>query len=317
MRYKLFAILALCLLAPGPDPASAQLKKIKFGVGSISMAELPFNVAKLKGFYREEGLDVEIILIRGALGVQALVGGSVDYSSSSGSIVAAGVRGLGVKLLMVVSSRPQFDLVSQREIRSVQQLKGKTVGISSRGGAVDLLTQLILTQNGVAPNKDATLLVIGAQEEMMMALKTGLVSAALMTPPRHLMLYREGFTQLAYAGDFMPTYPTGGVGTTEEKIKKDPAEVFGFVRASLKGLQYYKRNRAESIDIMSKHLGIKDASLAAQAYDNSVGRLSATGAEGDSWMKGAVEFTKKSLNVTKEIPPAQVFDFSFVEKAAR
>jgi NitT/TauT family transport system substrate-binding protein len=314
---RLFAILSLFLFIVGPAQVSAQLKKIKFAVGSISQAEVPFNLAKAKGFYREEGLDVDIILIRGALGVQALVGGSVDYSSSSGSVVAAGVRGLGVRLLMLLSSKPQFDLVSRPEIRSVSQLKGKTIGISSRGGAVDLLTQLILTQNGVTPHKDATLIVIGAQEEMMIALKTGLISAALLTAPRHLMLYREGFTELAYAGDYMSTYPTGGIGATEEKLKKEPAEVFGFVRGSLKGLQYYKRNRAEAIDFLSKHLNIKDPSLAAQTYDHSVGRLAATGFEGEPWMKGAIEFTKKSLGVTKEIPPSQVFDFSFVEKAAR
>jgi ABC-type nitrate/sulfonate/bicarbonate transport system substrate-binding protein len=314
---QLFALVSLVFFTFAPEQVSAQLKKVRFAVGSISQAEVPFNLAKAKGFYREEGLDVDIILIRGALGVQALVGGSVDYSSSSGSVVAAGVRGLGVRLLMLLSSKPQFDLVSRPEIRSISQLKGKTIGISSRGGAVDLLTQLILTQNGVTPHKDATLIVIGSQEEMMIALKTGLISAALLTAPRHLMLYREGFTELAYAGDYMSTYPTGGIGATEEKLKKEPAEVFGFVRGSLKGLQYYKRNRAESIDFLSKHLNIKDPSLAAQTYDHSVGRLAATGFEGEPWMKGAIDFTKKSLSVTKEIPPSQVFDFSFVEKAAR
>lgn len=317
MAHKLCAILTFFLLTFGPTPVSAQLKKVSFAVGSISLAEIPFNVAKLKGFYREEGLDVDIILIRGALGVQALVGGSVDYSSSSGSVIAAGVRGLGVRLLMILSSKPQFDLVARPEIRSVQQLKGKTIGISSRGGAVDLLTQLILTQNGITPHKEATLVVIGSQEEMMISLKSGLIAAALLTAPRHLMLYREGFTQVAYAGDYMSTYPTGGVGATEEKIKKEPAQVSAFVKASLKGLHYYRRNRAESIEILSKHLGIKDPSLAAQAYDHSAGRLAANGSEGEPWMKGAIEFTKKSLSVSKEIPSHQVFDFSFVEKAAR
>jgi NitT/TauT family transport system substrate-binding protein len=317
VTHTLCAIACLVLFMFGPTQVSAQLKKISLAVGSISLAEIPFNVAKLKGFYREEGLDVDIILIRGALGVQALVGGSVDYSSSSGSVIAAAARGLGVRLLMVLSSKPQFDLVARPEIRSISQLKGKTIGISSRGGAVDLLTQLILTQSGVTPNKDATLLVIGSQEEMMIALKTGLISAALLTAPRHLMLYREGFRELAYAGDYMSTYPTGGVGATEEQIKKDPAEVFAFVRATLKGFQYYKRNRAESIAILSKHLGIKDPSLAAQAYDYSASRLAATGFEGEAWMKGAIEFTKKSLGVSKEIPSNQVFDFSFVKKAAR
>ena len=94
MAHKFFAIASLFLFTFGPTQVSAQLKKVRLAVGSISLAEIPFNLAKLKGFYREEGLDVDIILIRGALGVQALVGGSVDYSSSSGSVVAAGVRGV-------------------------------------------------------------------------------------------------------------------------------------------------------------------------------------------------------------------------------
>jgi ABC-type nitrate/sulfonate/bicarbonate transport system substrate-binding protein len=222
VAHKLFALASLFLFTFGPTQVSAQLRKVRLAVGSISLAEIPFNVAKLKGFYREEGLDVDIILIRGALGVQALVGGSVDYSSSSGSVVAAGVRGLGVRLLMVLSSKPQFDLVSRPEIRSIPQLKGKTIGISSRGGAVDLLTQLILTQNGVTPHKDATLLVIGSQEEMMISLKTGLISAALLTAPRQLMLYREGSPSLPTPGTTCRLIPPAGLGLRKKRSKKSP-----------------------------------------------------------------------------------------------
>lgn len=313
----LLILLTLLLLLLAPPPLLAQLKKVRFAVSAIAITELPFKIAQLKGFYRQEGLDVEMILIRGAVGVQALVGGSVDYSSASGALIAAGVRGLGVKLIFLVSSKPQFDLVSQPQIRSIQQLKGKVLGISSRGGAVDLLTQLILTKNGLTPNKDATLLVVGTPEETVIALKAGLVSAALFTPPRQLILYREGFNQLAYSGDYMPTYPTGGIGVTEEKIKKEPAELLAFIKASLKGLQFYKQNRPESVEIVSRYLGIKEPALAAQVYDLHVGRLGSSGSADEPWMKGAIEFTKKSLGVAKEIPPNQVFDFSFVEKALR
>lgn len=313
----LLILLTLLLLLLAPAPLLAQLKKVRFAVSAIAITELPFKIAQLKGFYRQEGLDVEMILIRGAVGVQALVGGSVDYSSASGALIAAGVRGLGVKLIFLVSSKPQFDLVSQPQIRSIQQLKGKVLGISSRGGAVDFLMQLILTKNGLTPNKDATLLVVGTPEETVIALKAGLVSAALFTPPRQLILYREGFNQLAYSGDYMPTYPTGGIGVTEEKIKKEPAELLSFIKASLKGLQFYKQNRPESVEIAARYLGIKEPALAAQVYDLHVGRLGSSGSADEPWMKGAIEFTKKSLGVAKEIPPNQVFDFSFVEKALR
>jgi ABC-type nitrate/sulfonate/bicarbonate transport system substrate-binding protein len=306
-------VLLLAIFAASPVPA--QLKKIRFSASSIAVTELQFKIAQLKGFYRDEGLDLETILIRGAVGLQALLGGSVDYSSAAGALIAAAVRGVPVKLVLIVNSKPQFDLVGQPEIKTIQQLKGKFIGISSRGGAVDLLTQLILTKNGVTPNKDATLLVIGTPEELALALRTGRIAACLLTPPRQLILYREGFSKLAYSGDYLTAYPSGGIGATDEKIKTSPAEVLAFVRASLRGLQYYTQNRADSIEMLSRHLGIKDPSLAGEAYDLHISRLGAIGTLDDAWMRGAIDFTKKSLGVTKDIPSNQVFDFSFVEKA--
>jgi NitT/TauT family transport system substrate-binding protein len=153
MRISSITFLVLLLLALAAMPLSAQLKKVRFSTTGISVSELPFKVAQLKGFYREEGLDVEMILIRGAVGMQALLGGSVDYTSASGSTIAAAVRGLPVKLVFISSSKPQFELISQPQIKSVQDLKGKIVGISSRGGSNDLMMQIILQKNGLAPTR--------------------------------------------------------------------------------------------------------------------------------------------------------------------
>jgi ABC-type nitrate/sulfonate/bicarbonate transport system substrate-binding protein len=309
------AICSVLLFIFASSTASAQLKKIHFSTTSIAVTELQFRIAQMKGFYREEGLDLETILIRGSVGMQALIGGSVDYASAAGSIIAAGVRGAPVKLVLIVNSKPQFDLVGQPDIKAVPQLKGKVVGISSRGGAVDLLTQLILTQHGLTPNKDVTSIVIGTPEELATALRTGRIAACLLSPPRQLILYREGFSKLGYSGDYLASYPSGGVGATDEKIRTNPTEVLAFVRASLKGLQYYSQHRTESIEIISKYLGVKDLSLAGEVYDLHLSRLGGLNYLEDSWMRGAMDFTKKSLAVTKEIPPSQVFDFSFVEKA--
>jgi ABC-type nitrate/sulfonate/bicarbonate transport system substrate-binding protein len=308
----LFIALVLLLSA---TPAAAQLKKVRLSATSVAVTELQFRIALLKGFYRDEGLDVEIILIRGAVGMQALLGGSVDYTSAAGSIIAGAVRGVPVRLVLVVNTKPQFDLVGQPDIKTVAQLKGKVVGISSRGGAVDILTQTILSQHGVTANKDATLIVIGSPEELVTALRTGRIAACLLTQPRQLILYRDGFTKLAYSGDYLSSYPTGGVGTTEEKIKNNPAEVLRFVRASLKGQQYFAQHRSESIELISKYLGIKDRSLATEVYDLQLSRLGGATYLDEIWMRGAIEFTKKSMGLTKEVAPNQVFDFSFAAKA--
>ncbi len=283
-------------------------------MASISISEVPFKLAQLKGFYREEGLEMEMILVRGAVGVPALIGGSVDYTSASGAVIAAGVRGMKMKLLLIVGSKPAFDLVVPPQIQTIQQLKGKVVGLSSRGGVVDLLTQAMLKRNGLNPYIDVTSIVVGSQEELMLALRAGRISGALLSSPRQFMLYREGFKSLGYSGDYMPTYPTGGIGATDDKIMKDPGEVSAFVRASLKGMKYYKQNRVEATNVLANFLGIRDPGLAAQVYAAHVERLAANGYEDDSWANGAIEFTKQSLGIKKDISIGQVFDFSFVKK---
>lgn len=160
-----------------------------------------------------------------------------------------------------------------------------------------------------------TSIVVGTPEELATALRTGRIAACLLSPPRQLILYREGFTRLAYSGDYLTSYPSGGVGATDEKIKNNPAEILAFVRASLKGLNYYSQHRTESMDLISKYLGIKDLSLAGEVYDLRLSRLGGFSYLDEAWMRGAIDFTKKSLGVTKEVPPSQVFDFSFVETA--
>lgn len=318
MRLKSIFLLVVIFSLTAVSPVMAQLKKVRFSVSAASIAEVPFRIANLKGFYRDEGLDVEMIFIRGAVGMQALLGGSVDYTSASGSTIAAAVRGIPVKLVFIASAKPQFDLIAQPQIRSVADLKGKQVGISSRGGAIDLLTQLIVQKNGLVPNKDVVSLVIGGQEDTVLALRAGRIAAALLTPPRPLILQREGFNRIAYSGDYMPSYPSGGIGVTDEKIKTSPGDVLAFVKGSVRGLQYARQNRPEAMKILAGYFSIKDQTLTEEFFDLYLSRLPTDGSADEAWMKGAIEFTQKSLGSTgKEIPTSQVFDFSFVQKALR
>jgi ABC-type nitrate/sulfonate/bicarbonate transport system substrate-binding protein len=242
----------------------------------------------------------------------------VDFTSASGSTITAAVRGLPVKLVFIASAKPQFDLVAQPQIRSVQDLKGKIVGISSRGGAVDLLTQLILQKNNLFPNNDVTSIVVGGQEETTLALRAGRIAAALLTPPRPLILQSEGFNRIAYSGDYLPSYPSGGIGVTDEKIKSNPGEVGAFVKGSVRGLQFARQNRAEAKKIVADYFSVKDPALSDRLFDLYVSRLPADGSADETWMKGAIDFTQKSLGGgAKEIAPSQVFDFSFVQRANR
>ena len=116
----------------------------------------------------------------------------------------------------------------------------------------------------------------------------------------------------------LPSYPSGGIGVTDEKIKNNPNDVLAFVKGSVRGLQFARHNRAETIKILSDYFNIKDKTLSEQFFELYLSRLPADGSADEAWMKGAIDFTQKSLGgPEKEIPPSRVFDFSFVQKAVR
>ena len=317
MLTMMIASVTCLVLFLSANISSAQLKKVRLAIPTVDIVTLPLKMAQAKGFYQKEGLEVEIILIAGALGVRAVVGNSVEFSTASGSILAAAARGVPVKLVSVITAKPTFDLISDPKIQNFQQLKGKFVGISTRGGTFEHITRLILERNQLHPDKDVTILALGRQDDLHLALKTGRIAAAIYSPPRSLMLYRDGFHKLAVSGDYLPHYPIGGLGVTDELIKKRPADIQAFVKATLAGMAYYRRNRGESIQFIVKELKMPDESLAAQMFDWHQTVLAEDGRPSPTWVNAVLDFTRKSLEISAPIPAEQVFDFSFVDKANR
>jgi NitT/TauT family transport system substrate-binding protein len=316
MVFRILA--ALCLLTSTlTSPADAQLKKVRLAIPTVDIVTLPLKMAQSKGFYQKEGLEVEIILIAGALGVRAVVGNSVEFSTASGSILAAAARGVPVKLVSVITAKPTFDLISEPKNQSFAQLKGKLGSISTRGGTFEHITRLILERNALNPDKDVTILALGRQDDIHLALKAGKISAAIFSPPRSLMLYRDGFHKLAVSGEYLPHYPIGGLGVTDDLIKNRPGDIQAFVRATLRGIAYYRQNRAESLKFIAKELKMTDESLAAQMFDWHQTVLADEGQPSQAWIKGVLDFTQKSLDLKAPIHAEQVFDFSFVDKATR
>ncbi len=276
----------------------AQLKKVRLAIPTVDIVTLPLKMAQAKGFYQKEGLEVEIILIAGALGVRAVIGNSVEFSTASGSILAAAARGVPVKLVSVITAKPTFDLISEPKIQNFQQLKGKLVGISTRGGTFEHITRLILEKNSLNPDKDVTILALGRQDDIHLGLKAGRISAAIFSPPRSLMLYRDGFHKLAVSGDYLPHYPIGGLGVTDELIKNNPSDIQAFVRATLRGINYYRQNRAESLKFIAKELRMPDESLAGQMFDWHQTVLADEGRPSQAWINGVLDFTRKSLEIS-------------------
>ena len=317
MSIKTIALISFLIVSFSPDASFAQLKKVRLAIPTFDIVTLPLKMAQSKGFYQKEGLEVEIILVTGSLGVPAVLGNSVDFSTASGSILAAAARGVPVKLVSIITTKPTFDLISDPKIQSFPQLKGKLVAITTRGGTFEHITRLILERNGLNPDKDVTILALGRQDELYLALKAGKISAAIFSPPRSLMLAREGFFKLAVSGDYLPHYPIGGIGVTDELIKRNPGDIQAFVNATLRGMTYYRQNRAESVKFIAKELKQPDESFATQMFDWHQTVLADEGRPSQGWISGVLDFTRKSLDIKTPISPEQVFDFSFVDKGSR
>ncbi len=298
-----------------PQDLSAQLKKIRLSVPSIGTNSMLFGLTAERGFFKEEGLEVEQINMRGSLGVKALLGGDVGYSAASGSIITAALRGFKVKLVSVLSPTPVFRMIAQKRIKSIKDLKGKTVALSSRGGTIDHLTRIMLEKNGLKPDKDVTLVVVGGQQTIWNAIRADRVAGGLINLPGYLILGKEGFSDLGEASDYFAYHPTGGLGVSDEKIKNDRAEVVAFLRATLKGRKLYLNDRAAGIKALIKHGGLTDESLAAETYEEYRRTLSPDGLADAQWMTKAMEFILKVTATHDQVSPDKVFDFSLSREA--
>jgi ABC-type nitrate/sulfonate/bicarbonate transport system substrate-binding protein len=128
------------------------------------------------------------------------------------------------------------------------------------------------------------------------------------------MLYRDGFHKLAFSGDYLPHYPIGGIGVTDDLIKKRRGDIQAFVIATLRGIEYYRQHRSDSIKFIASELKMSDASLAEQMFDWHRTVLADERRPSQAWINGVLDFTRKSLELSSPISADQVFDFSFVDK---
>ncbi|MDP9129304.1 MAG: ABC transporter substrate-binding protein, partial [Candidatus Binatota bacterium] len=138
--------------------AGAEARKVQMAVATFSQSILPMVVAQEKGYFREEDLDVELILMTASVANMALMGGNVDFISSGPSVVGAIARGAPLKFVFLCFSRPMHWLYAKPEIKSLRELKGKKIGVSSVGSAAHFLVQEILRRHGMDPAREVTIL---------------------------------------------------------------------------------------------------------------------------------------------------------------
>jgi ABC-type nitrate/sulfonate/bicarbonate transport system substrate-binding protein len=174
----------------------ARAEALKIAIPSTTQAVLPFTIARDKGYYRAEGLNVELILISAPIASRALLSGDVAVATVGGAGLPPVLRGSPFKFLFTTYNRAMFWLYGKPEIRDVKGLKSKRVGVSGIGSGPDSLLREILRQNGLDANRDVTVLSLGVMPTIFSGLQSGIVDAAMLSPPVTFKADEAGFREL-------------------------------------------------------------------------------------------------------------------------
>ena len=271
---------------------------------------LPLPVAKDRGFFQQEGLNVDFVLMPAALNIKVLLSGDIQYATTITAGVVANIRGVNTRIIMCFVDRVLLDLVGIPEIGSIPDLKGKLVGISSRGGLHDVTMRRIFAQSGMDPAQ-TTLITVGGQGAMLASLQSKRIAAGLLNPPHNFLAYREGLKNLGFAGNFV-RIPSTGIVTMRETLERSPDQVRRMLRALARARAFAKENKAATVAILKRFVQLNDEELVAKIYDYHKRAETLDGRVDPSLAADTIRDSLQAEAIAKEIPVNQVFDFSYL-----
>ena len=313
----LILIGTLCLKASQVS-AQTTMKKVRVSIPGANVTYLPFYAAKDKGYYKEDGIDIEFILMPASLASTAVLTGDIDYNGAVTGVVAAAVRGQPIKAVIFTMRSPVQGLMAKPDIKDLQQLKGRKIGVSSPGSTTDLSTRHILRRQGFEFGRDYSIVYIATEPGRLAALETGVLDAAMLSVPENIIARQRGFNELALSADFME-FPQNGFGASNKKIKENPEEITRMVRATLRGLVFVSdnKNKDACLDIIMKNWGIKSRAMASEMYDYMAKAMLRDASISMNGLQALVDQQRESAKVTEPVNAAQVIDYSFVERVRK
>ncbi len=212
-------------------------------------SEIPFRAALARGFFKSQGLEILPIFVRGGpVAMAALASGEVDFAQIGGAqaVMRSRARGLEVSIIGSISNATNYQLIGGRSTRSLEDLRGKILGVTGAGAFSDFALRTFLRRQGIDPDKDVTLRAIGGSALRATALEKNLVAAAPFTPEDTVRLMRIGFPMIANFSDSL-NIPQSIVATRNEVLEKMPDTAKRFLKAFILGIQFARGNKAEAI----------------------------------------------------------------------
>ena len=288
--------------------AWGQTQKVKIAVSSRGIAFIDLYIAEDRGFFREEGLEPELIQVSANVATAALAAGEVDALGAVGLAARASQTGLPIKVLAVTGHRALFWLVSKPEFKSVTELKGTTLGITSRNGSQHLVASRLLASGGLDPNKDISTVVIGGAPALLQALLAGSIQTTALSPPT-IIVARDKFKVNILAEppkDFLSTQ--GGFAVTDRALVEKRDLLRRMLRARTKAYRYFHENERGTAETLAKYTRL-DLATTTETYRMSKFGFTANSVLTDKEMEILLRDDAKTLGLAQPVAPAKVFDF--------
>jgi ABC-type nitrate/sulfonate/bicarbonate transport system substrate-binding protein len=305
----LFAVLSL--------PAHgnmARAEHIRLGLPSRSMGYLPLFVALRRGFFKDENIDLDLPLMLPNIAHNALLSGDIDYHGVADSALRLAAKGAPIKTIFFGTTLPNYFVMAKPQIKTVADLKGKYIGVSRFGGTTDLAARVALQKNGLDPQKDVVLIMIGFANTRNAALTAGSIDATIANPPDNAVLKQKGYRELLFLGDAIE-FPSNGFTTTDRRLRENRDQVKRLLRALYRGLQFTREQPAETIKIIESEYNL-DPALALESYASLAKSLSKDGTSSQAGLRVHLKLIQNSEKGLGEIPFSKIVDFHILEEIA-
>lgn len=296
---------------------SAKLATVRIGYVSRSILDMPFIIARDRGLFREEGLEPELIFIKAAQTIPAMLAGGIDLGTATGTAVAAAVSGVDVRVVFALTDKPSFDLIALPSITNVQQMRGKKIGITAFGALAEILARQIFFANKIPPEQ-VTFLPLGTSDVLYIALKAGTIDATMLQIPQTFLAQDEGFRKLAAGADVYRAVQ-GGLTTTKATIAERPELVTKTIRATQRALRLIRSDRKYATEFIKGpylDLGKERERHAERVYEAALQYYLQSGAVDEKLQREMIAVAAQRVKPKELAAPERVFDFTFAQKVA-
>jgi ABC-type nitrate/sulfonate/bicarbonate transport system substrate-binding protein len=296
-----------------PDSSASALERVNVTLPSKSFQFIIFPLAKERGYMKEEGIDLNIVVMASTPGLQAVLAGEMDFTGSGSSALVAVTRGNApLKTVLAVNDQVLQWLMVRPQYNAFKDLKDKKIAVTGVAAVATFMLKKVATKYGLDADKDLTFLALPPGQRLG-ALQSGVVDGGLLTSEERFAALDQGMKELLYLGKEVKN-SWGTVATNDQFIKAKPKVMHGFMRALLKALRLVKQNREAALESMMKFSEL-NRDLAVRTYDNMIGTFTTNGIVDEETQKNDLEIVREVLKVSTKVPIERAYDFSFAKKA--